>query len=274
VRSIDYTIARRISSASRIEVRPADFEKLNKVLAQLEPQKPQESVATAPGTPPPSSGAGASAAAPASAPASAARQNQALLDAAKATVEKMSATFERPNAPAVSGTVIRSDSRSVTLRQAFPQPIVIGYQGLTFIAAEFASRSCQARPQVRAKTSRDPEKPVGPVAPLPKIHFVSFDWDSAVISLQSEATVREVADAYKAGGWVRVRMTGYTDLTGPEGYNLGLSQRRANAVRDALVSLGVRREDMIVAGQGQSNPRVRTAPEVREPQNRRVDITQ
>jgi outer membrane protein OmpA-like peptidoglycan-associated protein len=48
--------------------------------------------------------------------------------------------------------------------------------------------------------------------------------------------------------------------------------RRANNVANALAKLGVARDDMVVAGRGQNNPRVQTPPGVREPQNRRVEI--
>jgi outer membrane protein OmpA-like peptidoglycan-associated protein len=84
--------------------------------------------------------------------------------------------------------------------------------------------------------------------------------------------VRQAANAYKAGGSVRVQVTGYTDLSGSPGYNQRLSERRANNVGNALANLGVARSDMAVSGHGENDPRVPTPPGVREPQNRRVEI--
>jgi outer membrane protein OmpA-like peptidoglycan-associated protein len=84
--------------------------------------------------------------------------------------------------------------------------------------------------------------------------------------------VRLAANAYKAGGAVRLQVIGYTDLSGSAGYNQRLSVRRANNVANALANLGVSRSDMGVAGRGENDPRVPTPPGVREPQNRRVEI--
>jgi OmpA-OmpF porin, OOP family len=84
--------------------------------------------------------------------------------------------------------------------------------------------------------------------------------------------VRLAANAYKAGGSVRLQVTGYTDLSGSAGYNQRLSERRANNVANALANLGVARSDMAVAGRGENDPRVPTPQGVREPQNRRVEI--
>jgi outer membrane protein OmpA-like peptidoglycan-associated protein len=84
--------------------------------------------------------------------------------------------------------------------------------------------------------------------------------------------VRLAANAYKAGGSIRLQVTGYTDLSGSPGYNQRLSVRRADNVANALANFGVARSDMVVTGRGENDPRVPTPPGVREPQNRRVEI--
>ena len=55
-------------------------------------------------------------------------------------------------------------------------------------------------------------------------------------------------------------------------YNLKLSLRRAEAIKDALLSLGARPEDIVLAGQGETQPAVATPDNVREAANRRVEI--
>src|SRR5216683_6439716 len=80
------------------------------------------------------------------------------------------------------------------------------------------------------------------------------------------------AAAYKSGAPVQLQVTGYTDASGSAGYNQRLSERRANAVADALARQGVARTDMMVSGRGKNDQRVPTADGVREPQNRRVEI--
>jgi outer membrane protein OmpA-like peptidoglycan-associated protein len=101
---------------------------------------------------------------------------------------------------------------------------------------------------------------------------VFFDWDRADVTPAGMEVVRLAANAYKAGGSVRLQVTGYTDLSGSPGYNQRLSERRANNVANALANLGVARSDMAVTGRGEDNPRVPTPKGVREPQNRRVEI--
>jgi OmpA-OmpF porin, OOP family len=114
--------------------------------------------------------------------------------------------------------------------------------------------------------------PAPPPAPSQRVFLVFFDWDRAAITSEGMQIIRQAADAYKAGGSVRLQVTGYTDRSGSVAYNQRLSERRANAVANALVNLGVPRSDMDVTGRGENDNRVPTANGVREPQNRRVEI--
>jgi outer membrane protein OmpA-like peptidoglycan-associated protein len=102
--------------------------------------------------------------------------------------------------------------------------------------------------------------------------MVFFDWDSSVLSPQARGTVQRAADLYKATGNARITTTGHTDTSGPESYNMALSLRRANAVKDALVRDGVPTQAITVIGVGESQLLAPTGDGVREPQNRRVDI--
>jgi len=114
-----------------------------------------------------------------------------------------------------------------------------------------------------------------PVAPPPathQIYLVFFDWDMSNITQEGTQIIQLAANQYRAGGSVRLQVTGYTDLSGSAGYNQRLSERRAAAVAAALEHLGVQRSDVVVAGRGMNDPRVSTPPGVREPQNRRVEI--
>ncbi len=117
-----------------------------------------------------------------------------------------------------------------------------------------------------------PLPPAPPPPPPPKVFLVFFDWDRYNITPEGHQIIALAAQQYHAGGSVRLQVTGYTDLSGSAGYNQRLSERRANAVATALAALGVARNDMAVTGRGMNDPRVPTAPGVREPQNRRVEI--
>jgi opacity protein-like surface antigen len=115
-----------------------------------------------------------------------------------------------------------------------------------------------------------PPPPAAPVAP--PSFMVFFDWDRANLSDQALGTIRQAAAAFKSKGSARITATGHTDTSGPESYNMALSLRRANAVKDALVREGVPAQAIAVVGRGEQNLLVQTGDGVREPQNRRVEI--
>jgi len=102
--------------------------------------------------------------------------------------------------------------------------------------------------------------------------MVFFDWDKSSLSDKALDTIGQAAEAYRQKGGARVTATGHTDTSGPEGYNMALSLRRANSVKDQLVHDGVKPEDISVIGLGELSPMVKTADGVREAQNRRVEI--
>ena len=115
--------------------------------------------------------------------------------------------------------------------------------------------------------------PIPPSRPADvKSFMVFFDWDRSNLSAQALNTIKQAADQFKATGNARITATGHADRSGPENYNMALSLRRANAVKDALVREGVPATAISVVGKGESQPLVPTADGVREPQNRRVEI--
>ncbi len=120
-------------------------------------------------------------------------------------------------------------------------------------------------------TIAPPPPPIPPQAAAPSF-MVFFDWDRSNLSDQALNTIRQAAGSYKTKGSARITATGHTDKSGPEAYNMALSLRRANTVKDALVREGVPATAIAVVGRGESQPLVQTADGVREPQNRRVEI--
>jgi OmpA-OmpF porin, OOP family len=114
--------------------------------------------------------------------------------------------------------------------------------------------------------------PPAPAAAAPPSFMVFFDWDSYRLSQASLNVIKQASDAYKAKGNARITATGHTDTSGSEQYNMALSLRRANAVKDALVRNGVPASAIAVIGRGEQGLLVQTGDNVREPQNRRVEI--
>ncbi len=116
-------------------------------------------------------------------------------------------------------------------------------------------------------------------APLPvkparqHSYLVFFDFDQSNITPAGTSILHRAAVAIRTGGrLMRVKLTGHTDLSGTDPYDMVLSLKRADTVRAALVKLGVRATEMAVTGKGKREPLVQTKDGVREPQNRRVEI--
>ena len=111
--------------------------------------------------------------------------------------------------------------------------------------------------------------PVQVVGPF----MVFFDWDKDEITPQAAAILDNAASAYATTGQAQVQLAGHADRSGSAEYNVGLSQRRAANVRSYLSGRGI--PDGVITSEafGESRPLVETADGVREPQNRRVEIT-
>ena len=101
-----------------------------------------------------------------------------------------------------------------------------------------------------------------------------FDHDKSILKPEGKAALQELGDEIKAKGArvVDIDVIGHTDSDGTEEYNQALSVRRAESVRDYLVSEGVDGSIIDVSGQGESNPIVSNATREGRAQNRRVDI--
>ncbi len=124
--------------------------------------------------------------------------------------------------------------------------------------------------KVAAAPAAAPAKPVA--APVAQKYMVFFDFDKASLTPEAQAVVAKASVAYKSGAQPRIDLTGHADRAGSDAYNMKLSQRRADAVRAALIRQGVPASQISVAAKGESAPLVATADGVREPQNRRVEI--
>jgi outer membrane protein OmpA-like peptidoglycan-associated protein/opacity protein-like surface antigen len=103
--------------------------------------------------------------------------------------------------------------------------------------------------------------------------MVFFDWDRDDITPQASAILDNAASAYQTCGQAQVMIAGHADKSGSDQYNVGLSQRRAANVRSYLAGRGIPDGVMTTEAFGESRPLVETADGVREPQNRRVEIS-
>ena len=137
----------------------------------------------------------------------------------------------------------------------------------------YSNQNLLALAGVTWKFGVTPPPPPPAAAPVaPPSYMVFFDWDRSNLSAQALNTIKQAAQAFKTKGNARITATGHTDTSGSEQYNMALSLRRANAVKDALVREGVPATAITVIGRGEQGLLVQTGPNVREPQNRRVEI--
>lgn len=100
--------------------------------------------------------------------------------------------------------------------------------------------------------------------------MVNFELDSDELSASAKANLLEFAKALKDPRLsdVSFSVEGHTDATGPESYNLQLSQRRADAVVSFLSEQGADTSRFVVRGFGESSPR---SDDPFDPVNRRVE---
>ena len=102
--------------------------------------------------------------------------------------------------------------------------------------------------------------------------IVYFPFDQYVLTPEAQAVVQEAAQYANAGAATRVVVVGHADTSGSAAYNVRLSERRAKAVADALVGLGVDSGKLAVDWRGETEPAVQTGDGVKEPLNRRATI--
>jgi outer membrane protein OmpA-like peptidoglycan-associated protein len=128
-----------------------------------------------------------------------------------------------------------------------------------------------------------PPPPPAPVAVAPapapaRTYLVFFDWDKSYLTPRARQIVAEAAQNSTRVQTTLLEVNGYADtshaLPGRKGqqYNLRLSLRRADSVKAELIRDGVPANVIQVHGYGDTHLLVPTGPNVREPQNRRVEI--
>ena len=149
----------------------------------------------------------------------------------------------------------------------FTSAFIGGCSTMSDVAQEPEAQPTQEAPPEQAAIQE-------PAQPSPKSEVTLqttfyFDFDDATL----RADVREVLEAHaeriKTESQV-VRIEGYADDRGTEAYNKELGQRRAEAVRDLLISKGVSANKIETVSFGEKNPQVSGGGEIAWQQNRRV----
>ncbi len=134
--------------------------------------------------------------------------------------------------------------------------------------AELASQQAESlRRRLEHMQLRETDR--GVVVTLGDVLFASGESELKAAAAQN---VTDVVDLLTAEPDKRIRIEGHTDSSGDAGFNLRLSEQRAQAVRDALVDAGISADRITVVGLGEDFPIAgNDTPEGRS-QNRRVDV--
>ncbi|MEK6375032.1 MAG: OmpA family protein [Acidobacteriota bacterium] len=101
---------------------------------------------------------------------------------------------------------------------------------------------------------------------------VFFDVGKSALKKGAQATLNRIAEQLKSNPDIKVVVEGHTDSTGSTATNQQLSEKRAQAVRDFLVSAGVPADRVTAAGRGEDQPIATNKTAAGRQQNRRVEL--
>lgn len=134
-------------------------------------------------------------------------------------------------------------------------------------AAEAADRASQLESELKDLQAQQTER--GLVLTLGD---VLFDTAQATLKPGAASTMDRLAQFMRDYGERQVRIEGHTDSRGEDAYNVALSQRRAAAVRDALLERNIEAQRIRIVGLGEGYPVASNDTQAGMQQNRRVEI--
>lgn len=101
---------------------------------------------------------------------------------------------------------------------------------------------------------------------------VHFAFDSDKLRPEAQLTLEEATQVLRDNSGVTVAIIGHTDSTGPEAYNQGLSERRAQSIYGYMVSNGIDSTRLRTYGRGESEPVASNETRAGRAENRRVEF--
>ncbi|MEJ2535413.1 MAG: NnrU family protein [Gammaproteobacteria bacterium] len=105
-----------------------------------------------------------------------------------------------------------------------------------------------------------------------RLEGVTFEFDSARLTAGAKERLDDAVEILKRHSDLAVEIAGHTDSVGSAEYNQGLSQRRADSVRDYLVGKGANPAMLKTRGYGESEPVADNSTAAGRAQNRRVEF--
>ena len=106
-----------------------------------------------------------------------------------------------------------------------------------------------------------------------RTYTLYFTLDKSDLNNSAKSQIDRVVRDYRAGAPVTIVLAGHADRSGGQPYNLSLSRLRSEAVRRRLIQHGVPVQMIEAQAFGESRPKKRTGDGIKEPLNRRVEVT-
>lgn len=150
-----------------------------------------------------------------------------------------------------------------------PKP---GPSSQTEVGANGADASGAGSEAANAGSVGSDDEVAGPQGGLLARRVIYFDFDSSEIKGEGTDIVAAHAKYLAGHSGVRVRLEGNTDDRGSREYNIGLGERRAQAVRRALLLQGATEAQLSTVSYGAERPAVAGNDESAWSKNRRVEI--
>lgn len=110
---------------------------------------------------------------------------------------------------------------------------------------------------------------VGKAGPL---RSVNFRFDQSSLTPRAKEILKKNAKWLKLNDNIKIQLEGHCDSRGTIEYNLSLGARRANAVKDYLCALGVKRSQMVTISYGEERPLDARENEIAWAKNRRANF--
>lgn len=113
-----------------------------------------------------------------------------------------------------------------------------------------------------------------PAAPAPIVVLgdVNFDFDKATLKPSADEKIDKAVAHVKKMEGDKFELKGYTDSIGSDAYNLKLSQKRADAVRNAMIKKGAPADRITAKGYGEASPAASNSTKAGRAENRRVEL--
>jgi outer membrane protein OmpA-like peptidoglycan-associated protein len=160
-----------------------------------------------------------------------------------------------------TGAIIVSNAKGATLINEKNRAVALG----GFSSQPFGVQESRLKTDFSDALSAEPA--------LPKSFLIYFKLGATTLTPESEAMIPTVLETIRSRGQAAVSVIGHTDTVGDDRVNEKLAYERAQLIAGLLQANGLKTIELIVNSHGERNLLIKTADNVPEPRNRRVEVT-